>query len=87
MNLTLRVFITFAYAWIPRPMFMLWRINFAPSELTPQNQGCTRSTPSDYTATFFEGPDGIRLEVTNYRQERRDRHDHWSDESADQLRR
>ena len=32
---------------------------------------------SDYTATFFESPDGIRLEVTNYRQERRDRHDHW----------
>jgi catechol 2,3-dioxygenase-like lactoylglutathione lyase family enzyme len=32
---------------------------------------------SDYTATFFESPDGIRLEVTNYRQERKDRHDHW----------
>ena len=31
----------------------------------------------DYAATFFEDPDGIRLEVTNYRQERRDRHDHW----------
>jgi catechol 2,3-dioxygenase-like lactoylglutathione lyase family enzyme len=31
----------------------------------------------DYTATFFEDPDGIRLEVTNYRQERRDRHDFW----------
>lgn len=31
----------------------------------------------DYTATFFEDPDGIRLEVTNYRQERRDRHDRW----------
>ena len=31
---------------------------------------------NDYTATFFESPDGIRLEVTNYRQERRDRHDH-----------
>lgn len=31
----------------------------------------------DYTATFFEDPDGIRLEVTNYRQERRDRHDSW----------
>jgi glyoxylase I family protein len=30
---------------------------------------------SDYAATFFEDPDGIRLEVTNYRQERRDRHD------------
>lgn len=31
----------------------------------------------DYVATFFEDPDGIRLEVTNYRQERRERHDHW----------
>jgi len=31
----------------------------------------------DYWATFFEDPDGVRLEVTNYRQERRDRHDHW----------
>jgi catechol 2,3-dioxygenase-like lactoylglutathione lyase family enzyme len=32
---------------------------------------------SDYVATFFEDPDGIRLEVTNYRAERRERHDHW----------
>lgn len=32
---------------------------------------------SDYVATFFEDPDGIRLEVTNYRQERRERHDRW----------
>ncbi|NRF68224.1 VOC family protein [Aquincola sp. S2] len=31
----------------------------------------------DYTATFLTDPDGIRLEVTNYRQERRERHDHW----------
>ena len=31
----------------------------------------------DYSATFFTDPDGIRLEVTNYRQERRERHDHW----------
>jgi catechol 2,3-dioxygenase-like lactoylglutathione lyase family enzyme len=31
----------------------------------------------DYVATFFEDPDGIRLEVTNYRQERRQRHDDW----------
>lgn len=33
----------------------------------------------DYWATFFEDPDGMRLEVTNYRQERRDRHDRWTD--------
>jgi glyoxylase I family protein len=32
---------------------------------------------ADYTATFFIDPDGIRLEVTNYRLERRQRHDHW----------
>jgi catechol 2,3-dioxygenase-like lactoylglutathione lyase family enzyme len=31
----------------------------------------------DYWATFFTDPDGIRLEVTNYRQERRTRHDNW----------
>ena len=31
----------------------------------------------DYWATFFTDPDGIRLEVTNYRQARRDRHDNW----------
>jgi glyoxylase I family protein len=31
----------------------------------------------DYRATFFTDPDGIRLEVTNYRRERRERHDRW----------
>lgn len=31
----------------------------------------------DYCATFFTDPDGVRLAVTNYRQERRERHDHW----------
>lgn len=31
----------------------------------------------DYWATFFCDPDGLRLEVTNYREERRHRHDHW----------
>lgn len=33
----------------------------------------------DYVATFFEDPDGIRLEVTNYRQERRERHEAWDE--------
>jgi catechol 2,3-dioxygenase-like lactoylglutathione lyase family enzyme len=33
----------------------------------------------DYWATFFADPDGIRLEVTNYRQERRERHDRWDE--------
>ena len=31
----------------------------------------------DYYAIFFADPDGIRLEVTNFRQERRNRHDDW----------
>jgi catechol 2,3-dioxygenase-like lactoylglutathione lyase family enzyme len=32
----------------------------------------------DYCAIFFSDPDGIRLEVTNYREERRKRHDNWT---------
>lgn len=28
---------------------------------------------SDYWATYFNDPDGIQLEITNYRQERKDR--------------
>lgn len=32
---------------------------------------------SDYWATFFSDPDGLCLEITNFRQERRERHDHW----------
>ena len=31
----------------------------------------------DYRATFFRDPDGLKLEITNYRAERRHRHDHW----------
>jgi catechol 2,3-dioxygenase-like lactoylglutathione lyase family enzyme len=31
----------------------------------------------DYYAVFFSDPDGIQLEVTNYRQERRDRFKNW----------
>lgn len=33
----------------------------------------------DYFAVFLSDPDGLRLEITNYRQERRRRHDHWQD--------
>lgn len=33
----------------------------------------------DYFAVFITDPDGIRLEITNYRQERQQRHDHWED--------
>ena len=31
----------------------------------------------DYFACFFSDPDGVRLEITNYRLERRRRHDDW----------
>lgn len=34
---------------------------------------------ADYVATFFQDPDGIRLEVTNYRQERRERFQRWQE--------
>ena len=33
----------------------------------------------DYWATHLIDPDGIRLEITNYREERRIRHDYWAD--------
>jgi catechol 2,3-dioxygenase-like lactoylglutathione lyase family enzyme len=33
----------------------------------------------DYFACFFSDPDGVRLEITNYRAERRHRHDHWDE--------
>jgi transcriptional regulator of acetoin/glycerol metabolism len=32
---------------------------------------------SDYMAVFLTDPDGMRLEITNYRDERRYRHAHW----------
>ena len=31
----------------------------------------------DYFAIFFSDPDGVRLEITNYREERRKRNDEW----------
>jgi hypothetical protein len=31
----------------------------------------------DYFAMFFSDPDGLRFEITNYRRERRERHDNW----------
>ena len=33
----------------------------------------------DYYATFFSDPDGIRLEITNFREERRRRMEEWED--------
>ncbi len=34
----------------------------------------------DYWATFFTDPDGVRLEITNYRRQRRERHDRWEEQ-------
>ena len=46
--------------------------------------GVAASTPryypeydADYYATFFEGPDGVRLEITNFRKSRRERMTNW----------
>lgn len=36
----------------------------------------------DYRATFIEDPDGLRLEITNFRAERRARLLHWDDGGA-----
>ncbi len=33
---------------------------------------------NDYAAFFFTDPDGVRLEITNYRQERRERKERWN---------
>jgi len=33
----------------------------------------------DYFAIFLSDPDGLRLEITNYREERRKRYDNWED--------
>lgn len=38
---------------------------------------CYPEYAPDYWATYFSDPDGIRLEITNYRAERRARHDDW----------
>jgi catechol 2,3-dioxygenase-like lactoylglutathione lyase family enzyme len=35
----------------------------------------------DYYATFFTGPDGVRLEITNFRASRRQRMAHWDPSS------
>lgn len=37
----------------------------------------------DYFAVFFSDPDGVRLEITNYREERRQRHDNWDELKPD----
>ena len=36
-----------------------------------------RQYASDYYAVFFDDPDGVRLEITNFRQDRRERMERW----------
>jgi chloramphenicol 3-O-phosphotransferase/catechol 2,3-dioxygenase-like lactoylglutathione lyase family enzyme len=43
---------------------------------------CHPEYADDYWATSFTDPDGMRLEVTNYREERRRRHDDWDEMGA-----
>lgn len=50
----------------------LKELNFSVSE----PKGYPEYAP-DYFAVFFSDPDGVQLEITNYRQERRKRHDEW----------
>jgi hypothetical protein len=38
---------------------------------------CYPEYAPDYWSTFFADPDDIRLEVTNYRAERRERYEDW----------
>ena len=38
----------------------------------------------DYFAVFLSDPDGVQLEITNYRQERRQRHDAWESTAPSQ---
>lgn len=55
----------------------------ASQRLNEAGVAASRAAPhveyaDDYWATFFVDPDGVRLEITNYRRERRERHDHWA---------
>ncbi len=67
---------------------LCFRVNFAEDVETAAKElnsaGIAASPPRlypdyapDYVATFFTDPDGLKLEITNYRAERRERHDHW----------
>ncbi len=54
----------------------------AAKQLTEQNISVSEPKrypeyAPDYFAVFLSDPDGVRLEITNYRQERRQRHDAW----------
>ena len=49
------------------------KIKFSPPKLYPQYA-------EDYCAIYFSDPDGIQLEITNYRAERKQRYDNWNAE-------
>ncbi|OYT87046.1 MAG: hypothetical protein CFE46_12540 [Burkholderiales bacterium PBB6] len=56
--------------------------------LQQRGVACTPATrmpdyAPDYVATYLDDPDGIRLEVTNLRGERRERHDTWLADGPD----
>jgi glyoxylase I family protein len=60
-------------------------VDRAAKELRERGVGATppRLYPeysADYYATFFEDPDGIRLEITNFREGRRRRMHAWDDD-------
>jgi catechol 2,3-dioxygenase-like lactoylglutathione lyase family enzyme len=63
-------------------------VDQAASELAAL--GVTATTPdyypqyaADYYALFFEDPDGVRLEITNFRQERRERMERWEPSTSE----
>lgn len=51
--------------------------NLIASGIQATHPRCYPEYAEDYVATFFEDPDGIRLEITNYRKNRRECHDNW----------
>lgn len=51
------------------------RLRRSGIEATPAR--CYPEYAPDYWGTFFNDPDGIRLEITNFRAERRARYDSW----------
>ena len=75
-------------SYVPGLHHLCWRVDtaadVAEAELQLRQAGIEVSAAQrypdyapDYVACFLNDPDGIRLEITNYRQERRERHDRW----------
>ena len=49
----------------------------AAADITTSKPRLYSEYAPDYVAIYFTDPDGIQLEITNYREERRRRHDQW----------